>query len=262
MKSKLRILAEVAAVVVYAVVLWRGARSISDVAAGAFPHSDHVVFALVVAGGAALALACLRRLSGGRSASRSSGPAALMQSAAGFAAYTIAALVALGVAALIGVVSLSFPQGAPDAFENVAILLILVLLSEALPEELLFRGWLIARLRGLGGPWFAILVQAALFTVFAAAVGAVASANDAGFIAAFGVVLGMLRTVSGTVWVPVGFHLAFMTAQQSSAPKWGLMASDEPQLVQVFLLTMIPFTMVIAGLFDRVKRAPRAVTAV
>lgn len=260
MKSKLWILAEVAAVFIYAIVLWRAARSVSDVAAGAFPHSDHLAFALIVAGGVMLALACLRRLSGGHPASYQFRRAALLASAAGFAGYTLVALITLGAAALIGVVSLTFPQDSLDVVAGAAILLLLVLLSEALPEELLFRGWLSERLHGFGGPWFAVLGQAGLFTLFAVAVGAVASANDVGFIAAFGVVLGMLRTVTGTVWVPVGFHLAFMAAQQSSTPKWGLMASDEPQLVQVFLLTMIPFTLIIAVLFDRVKGVPRTTT--
>lgn len=260
MKSKLRLLAEVAAVITYAIALWWGARSISKAAAGIFPHSDHLVFALVVCSGVMLALACLR-LSGGRAASLQFRPAALLASAAGFAGYTITAVITLGAAALIGVVSLSFPGEPSSVFAGAAALLVLVLLSEALPEELLFRGWLSERLRGLvGGPWLTIMAQAGFFTLFAVAVGAVASASDAGFIATFGVVLGMLRAVTGTVWVPVGFHLAFMTAQQSSAPKWSLIMSNEPQLVQVVLLTMIPFTVVIALLFDRVKRAPRTAT--
>lgn len=261
MKGKLPILAQVGAVVGCAIVLWRGARSIGEATAGVFPHSEHLAFALVVAGGVLLPIAYLQRQNGTRPARRRFAGAALQGAAAGLAGYAIMALGVSGAAALIGLVSPSFPQEPLDGFAGLATLLVLVLLSEALPEELLFRGWLSECLRRIGGAWFAIVVQAALFTLFAAAVGAIASANDAGFIAALGIVLGMLRIVSGTVWVPVGFHLAFMTAQQSSASSWNLIVWDEPLLARVVLLTMIPFTLVVAVLFDRVKKkAPRAAT--
>ena len=102
----------------------------------------------------------------------------------------------------------------------------MVLLSEALPEELLFRGWLMDALGSGRSPWRPGLGQAAVFTLFAWAIGSLNSLQDASFIACFGLVLGIVRAVTGSIWAPVGVHLAFIATQQSALPQWAIWAGD------------------------------------
>ena len=133
-----------------------------------------------------------------------------------------------------------------------AALIALVFLSEALPEELIFRGYIQSRLTGLVGPWGGVLIQAALFTGFAVLIGAAPDVMQIGFIAAFGVALGMLRAATGTLWAPIGFHLVFMTVQQSHGAGWDLIALTLPEMTRMLVLAQIPFGVVIALLFSRV----------
>ena len=137
---------------------------------------------------------------------------------------------------------------------SLAMLAGLVLLAEALPEELVFRGLIQGRLLRMTGSWAAILVQAALFMLFALVIGAVEGLMDASFIATFGVVLGILRVVTGSLWAPIGFHLLFMTAQQAFGAGWGILESSDPQLLQTLILAIVPFSVVIAVCFSRVGR--------
>lgn len=91
---------------------------------------------------------------------------------------------------------------------------VLVFLFEALPAELVFRGYLYRNLADRYGRGFAVVGQAVLFTVFGVLVGAAPSADRVVLLATFALVLGILRAVSGNLWAPIGFHLLFQTVAQ------------------------------------------------
>jgi len=167
------------------------------------------------------------------------------------AAYVGPAFLTTSLLVLAGFTDIGF-TGSSDAFFRIAYLLALVFLSEALPEELLFRGWLMESLKSCQPPSGPILGQAALFTVFAWAVGGVASLHDASFIACFGLVLGILRSATGTIWACVGLHVAFITAQQSGLPPWTFWEGNPRMPVQVVGLTIVPFSVIVGMLYGRV----------
>src|SRR5690625_4888728 len=101
-----------------------------------------------------------------------------------------------------------------------ALLVVIVFFSEALPEELLFRGYLQRNLTTALAPLVAAIVQAVLFTVFGTALWVATEgwgvlAERGLMFLAMGVLLGLLRIQTGSVWTPVGFHLAFQVVAQS-----------------------------------------------
>lgn len=260
MKNHAMTLLRAALVVAGATLLWRAAMVFSAAAPLPFTHGARLAFGLFVTGGVvAFTIAALR--------SRRQAPwipldkVALFHAGVGFIGYAGVALLAIVAFILMGLVDVDVTPS-PDAAFSFAYLLTLVLLSEALPEELLFRGWLMQMLAGFRAPWGPVLGQAALFTFFAWAVGAVASLNDAGFIVCFGLVLGIIRAVTGTIWASVGVHLGFIAAQQSALPQWAIWTSDPHALVQIVGLAIVPFSIIIALLFERVGRRPEQATGV
>lgn len=111
-------------------------------------------------------------------------------------------------------------RSAAGTAAGLAVLAVLVLLFEALPEELIFRGYLYRNLNTVLSGWLTVLAQAALFTVF----GLVLWVSTAGWevlperlplFLGMGVVLGCIRLVTGNVWACVGFHTVFQTAAQA-----------------------------------------------
>ena len=98
------------------------------------------------------------------------------------------------------------------------VLVVLVFLLEALPEELVFRGHIYGQLAsGMSRLW-AVVLQAVLFSAWGAALWTIAVGTvPIDRIAMFffmGLVLGMLRVVSGSVWASIGLHVAFQSVAQ------------------------------------------------
>lgn len=93
-------------------------------------------------------------------------------------------------------------------------LLLLVFLLEALPEELIFRGYIFSNLETFMPKWLTVIVQALLFVLFGFLIGAVDSMGRALLFFSFAILLGMLRAVTNNVWIPIGFHLAYQTLAQ------------------------------------------------
>lgn len=131
----------------------------------------------------------------------------------GAAAWLVPAAAAFGVLALTGF-PLTVVVGPAELAGTVLLLFAAVLLCEAFPEEIVFRGCVLRvlseRLPGLG----ANVVQAVLFTVFALALRGWTGTADLFLFLGMGLGLGYLRTVSGSVWTTVGFHTAFQTGAQ------------------------------------------------
>lgn len=131
---------------------------------------------------------------------------------------------------------------------------LLALLLEAVPEELVFRGYVFAALADRWRPWCAALVTTALFVVapalsivLAAGLGVVLGLPTdpptfapggqdplayAILLAVFGVMLILARIATGSVWACVAAHLSFLTINRivlpSSAFDTGVVVSAPP----------------------------------
>lgn len=144
--------------------------------------------------------------------------------AAGVLAFVLPSLAGLSVAVLAGWVELSLAVPAPDLLASVTLLVLTVFLYEALPEELIFRGYLYRNLCTVAPPWLAGLGQAVLFAAFGTALWVFTSGWDVlvgrgAIFFSMAIVLGLLRIVGGSVWTCVGFHWAFqLTAQTLLGP--------------------------------------------
>lgn len=244
----------IAVVSLLTILLWRLGVFIHEAAPEAFVRADHLAYAVVLTAGA-LAMIALA-LSFERAPWSSVGLLAPLKGLGqGAAWWLVPAGIGLAAALLMGWGQAALIPGPDDAIVKFAALIALVFLSEALPEELIFRGYIQSRLTGLVGAWGGVLIQAALFTGFAILIGAAPDLMQVGFIAAFGVALGMLRVATGTLWAPIGFHLIFMTVQQSYGAGWELVALSLPEKTRMLVLAQIPFGVVIALLFSRVGEA-------
>lgn len=243
----------IAAVSALTVGLWRLGMVVHAGTPPMFARADHLAFAGVLSLGAVLLVGLALRLEA--APVRSIGLVRPVAALEGVGWWLVPAGAGLAIALVAGWGRIELLAAPAEAAAKAVALLGLVFLSEALPEELIFRGWLQSRLTRLLGPWAGVLGQAALFTAFAVIIGAAPDPMQAGFIAAFGVALGVLRAATGSLWAPIGFHLAFMTVQQSYGGGWDLIALDLPEMTRMLILAQIPFALVIALRFGQVAKA-------
>lgn len=234
--------------------LWRLAVVVvSQATPEVFARADRVAFAAVVTLGAIVIVGGALRFE--RVSPRSIGLVSPWKLGVGAAWAAIPAAVALIGVVLLGWAEVAVPAPAGEALLKLTALLALVFLSEALPEELIFRGYIQSRLMGLTGPWGGVLLQAAIFTLFAYLIGAAPDPMQLGFIAGFGVALGVLRAATGSVWASMGFHLVFIAIQQGSGGGWATVSLGMAPMIQQIVLAIVPISVVIAVLFERVGRA-------
>lgn len=172
----------------------------------------------------------------------------------GMAWYAIPAVSGLFLASILGVVEVSVDGSFMDAVSAVLLVAILVFLSEALPEEIIFRGYILKKLSIFNNRWLVIILQAAIFTIFAFMIGAIGGILDASFIFTFGIVLGVLRSATGSLAAPIGFHLACMTVQQSFSSQWSPFVVSNESILQTFILGMIPISVALAYYATRISR--------
>ncbi|WP_250034840.1 CPBP family intramembrane glutamic endopeptidase [Paractinoplanes maris] len=180
---------------------------------------------------------------------------------AGAAGYLIPATVAFTIFVVAGVVSIELNGPVAGAILSVLGLLVLVFLYEALPEELIFRGYLFRNLATALPTWAVVLVQAALFTLFGVLVGAAPSLDRMITLFGFAIVQGLLRAVTDTLWVPIGFHLAFQTAEQIVGPDWNRFIVNDLPLLQNIVIGLIPLALgvVTVQLLGRRARRPAVI---
>ncbi|MFF0729611.1 CPBP family intramembrane glutamic endopeptidase [Streptomyces sp. NPDC004134] len=95
-----------------------------------------------------------------------------------------------------------------------AMLVVLVFLYEALPEELVFRGYLQRNLHTELPAGQAVAVQGVLFMLFGFLVGVAQSPFRLFVFLAFGLLLGAFRVATGDIWAGIGFHVAYQSAAQ------------------------------------------------
>ena len=138
----------------------------------------------------------------------------------GMVAFLVPSAVGLGLALATGWVSLHAQVPVAHILGWAALLVGLVFFFEALPEELIFRGYLQRNLTTVLPPWLAAIAQAVLFSAFGAALWVASEgwgvlAERGIMFLAMAVVLGLLRIQTGSLWTPIGFHLAFQVVSQT-----------------------------------------------
>ena len=159
---------------------------------------------------------------------------------------------ALCLAALLGFGLVDITALAPwyEILAFLPLLIVLVFLLEALPEELAFRGYIQTNLGRVLEPWLAVTIQAALFGSWGVAMWLITSGGldplHASLFYVMGAVLGMLRIITGSVWTGIGFHVAFQTAAQLLLnTKRGHFDIEGAFWLQVLALGAIPFSLAI-----------------
>lgn len=131
----------------------------------------------------------------------------------GATVWTVPAAMTFGVLALLGA-PLTLAVTPQELARTVLLLFLAVLFTEALPEEAVFRGYITTVLGTLARGWGVIVIQALLFTLFAAVLRQNANPADLSLFLTMGIGFGHLRMITGSVWMSVGFHAAFQTGSQ------------------------------------------------
>ena len=197
-----------------AALLWLGALALDDVAA-TFAWRRTFQGVIVSLGAVAIILALRGRASGPwGDVGMAHASANLRAFLLGVCLWCVPAL--LGIAACVGMGWTSIElRATPIALLVTLLPLALgVFLIEALPEELLFRGYAQGLLGTRHAPWIALLAQMLLFIMFAWAVGALRSPWQWMLMPGLALILGYVRALDGNVWTCIGIHFAWMTTSQ------------------------------------------------
>jgi uncharacterized protein len=188
------------------------------------PLVRQAVQAAVVTGLVLPTIYALRRHGDGRSL-RGLGLSSPMQGLPYFCLGVALVVAMAGVGLIFGValgwlrvVSVPLPVGTVLAL---LVNLPVAFLYEALPEELVFRGYLYSSLNARLARWLAMMAGVALFVLAPLAVSGVQAAvgMEAGssvtidyvvLLTGFAIVLQLCRIVTGSLWTGIGFHLAWL----------------------------------------------------
>ncbi|WP_280422708.1 CPBP family intramembrane glutamic endopeptidase [Nocardia carnea] len=164
------------------------------------------------------------------------------QFVSGAACWAVPALLTLAVLVGAGRAELSVQAPMVEIAGALVGLTALVLLYEAIPEELVFRGYFFTVLAGRFAPVWAAVGQAALFTAWGALNGGQASVDRTVLFALFATVLGALRVATGSLWSCMGFHMAFQVTAQFFSESWTEMELHDPDLtVTAVAFVAVPF---------------------
>lgn len=136
------------------------------------------------------------------------------------------------------------------------VLFFLVFIYEALPEELIFRGYFYRNLADEMPRWLAVLGQAILFVLWGLANGGTNSIDRSLLFFVAAIILGILRVVTGSLWASIGFHLAFQTMAQLFGTVGNQFAISDPQILTLFAFGILPFATAIPLLNMFYKNRP------
>lgn len=157
---------------------------------------------------------------------------------------------ALGLAIVLGLGWAGVtPLAAPgEILAFLPLLIVLVFLYEALPEELAFRGYIYRAAAERHPRIVAVVAQALLFGLWGAALWSIhlgaPSFERLMLFTAIGFVLGLVRVVTGSVWATVGLHTAFQTvAQLLLNEERGHFTVTGTEAFQLVVLGIVPFAL-------------------
>jgi membrane protease YdiL (CAAX protease family) len=147
----------------------------------------------------------------------------------GVVGYLVPFSVATIVIVALNLAAFEIPAPPLEVASQGLLVLVLVILYEAVPEEIIFRGYLFRVLAERFSSWLTILVQALLFCAFGVIVGAAVTLDRILLFFVFSISLGYLRQVTGTVFATIGFHAVFQAiAQWSLGEQWGTLSVTDP----------------------------------
>lgn len=162
----------------------------------------------------------------------------------GLASWLLPASLGLGVCLALGVTITPSAPTAEVVF-SLMMVVVLVLLYEALPEELIFRGYLFRNLNTVMSGWATVLGQAVLFGLWGSGLWVFSQGwgvlvERLPLFIGVALVLGCIRLVTGNLWACVGFHLAFQVGAQGLL-NWGLFEVSDLDTVMgtVFMLPLV-----------------------
>lgn len=189
-------------------------------------------------------------------------PSALRPLMLGALAWLLPFAVGLAICLASGLVAITPLVPLHDIIAFVPLLIVLVFLLEALPEELAFRGYIQANLGKVLPLWAAIAVQAILFGSWGVILWFLLSGGidplQGSLFYVMGAILGMLRAITGSVWAAIGFHLAFQTvAQLLMQGERGHFAIEGIFWLQFLALGALPFSLAVP-IIERFYREPVA----
>ncbi|WP_193312861.1 CPBP family intramembrane glutamic endopeptidase [Georgenia subflava] len=172
--------------------------------------------------------------------------------------WLLPAAVGLGVALGAGWLQIEINATVAETIGVVLLLIVLVFVYEAFPEELVFRGYIYRNLTTAMAPWLAILAQALIFAAFGTTLWVVTHGWGVlleRLVMFFGmaVVAGCIRLISGSIWSAVGFHLAFQVVMQMflSGQYLEVSLSDDRAFIVATAVVAFATAATIAGAFWR-----------
>jgi len=175
----------------------------------------------------------------------------------GIGCWALPAAIAATIVVAAGWAELTVTGSAGRLLTGLAALCVLVFLYEALPEELIFRGYCYANLADrYSAPW-AAMWQAALFTLWAVLIGAAPTIDRVVLLFGFGCALGALRAVTANLWSTIGFHWSFQVTAQFLGPRWDGVALHDPHLAFGVAISLVPFATTLAAAVVARRRARR-----
>ncbi|MDX2358733.1 CPBP family intramembrane glutamic endopeptidase [Dietzia sp. PP-33] len=192
----------------------------------------HAVRAVSIAVAVLLVLAVLLRL---HPAARGYGlipdRRSLRHLLAGAAGYAVPMAGVGAVVLALGLAQIDLPDGVPAAACQLLAVLVLVLLYEAIPEELIFRGYLFGFLADRVPIWATVVIQALAFCAFGFLIGAARTPDRLLLFLLMSLSIGVIRAISGSVYAAIGFHMLFQTATQPLlGHHWTAFTLDDPDL--------------------------------
>jgi len=161
----------------------------------------------------------------------------------GAAAWLIPATIGFALVIGLGWSQVALQRPAAALAAAVGVRTILVLMYEALPEELLFRGYLYRNLATVVPRWAAVVGQAVLFMLWGVLIGAAPTADRMLLFLVFSLILGIIRVRTGTVWATVGFHLVFQVVAQVMSPSEAVFAVSDLATLQTVAFGLLPFAL-------------------
>ena len=223
-KNQLRardILIRLVVVSVLGIVIWNFMNYIRDFIVGEeYSRIDHLIIAIMATILTVALLDVARRIDdiSWKTLGQTSKQTRIFSFFLGFFLWMIPASIGLIICLIFGWIEITLNTNVSILLLSLLILFITVFLMEALPEELIFRGYIYRYLNVLFPHWLTVILQTFLFSLFAYFVGAMYSVEQVQFLPGFAFILGYFRAVSGNVWTSIGFHVAIMTAFQILSP--------------------------------------------
>ncbi|MEI3867648.1 type II CAAX endopeptidase family protein [Microbacterium sp. CCNWLW134] len=176
----------------------------------------------------------------------------------GVGSFVVPSAIGLGVANAAGWVRITTDLPPATLVGAVAFTVLTVLLLEAIPEEVIFRGYVYRTLSASVAPVRAVLIQAVLFallgtTLWVTTTGWGVIAERGSLFLVMGVVLGIQRLVSDSVWTPIGFHLGFQVVAQSLLTNPAVQTSSALVVTVAGIVPGFVFSVAITRFFIRRK---------